>query len=472
MKNSLIVLLIALSLNAKGQGFSPNWESLDKRPVPGWFHDSRFGIFIHWGVYSVPAWGPTGDSIGVYDKYAEWYWNKLVQPGKVQKYFREYHNKTYGPNFRYQDFAPMFKAELFDPDKWADLFEKSGAKYVVLTSKHHEGFTLWPSAQSWNWNSLDIGPHRDLAGDLTTAVKKKGLHMGFYYSLYEWFNPTYLNNFPVYVDEHMIPQMKDLVTRYKPDILWTDGEWEKTSKEWKSEEFLSWLYNDSPVKENIVVNDRWGSETRSKHGGIYTTEYGLIGDKEGIDNTVPHPWEECRGIGTSFGFNRTEGLSDYSTTEQLIKLLVSTVSAGGNLLLDIGPAADGTIPVIMQQRLLDIGKWMKTNGEAIYGTDAFIRNKTDEAINPGTNKNIFFTKRNTDVYVICVDWPSADLELKGVVKNDKIRVSLLGTEKPISVRTKGENLFIVPPVLSPDDYQTAYVFKISGILDQANVKNH
>jgi alpha-L-fucosidase len=388
----------------------------------------------------------------------------------VQKYFSDFHKTTYGPNFKYQDFAPMFKAELFRPEEWAELFKESGAKYVVLTSKHHEGFTLWPSAQSWNWNSVDIGPHRDLAGDLTDAVKKQGLHMGFYYSLYEWYNPVYLNDFPSYVDQHMIPQMKDLVTRYKPDILWTDGEWDKPSSEWKSEEFLAWLYNDSPVKESVVVNDRWGSETRSRHGGIYTTEYGLIGEKEGIDNSVPHPWEERRGIGTSFGFNRTEGLSDYSTTEQLIKLLVSTVSAGGNLLLDIGPAADGTIPVIMQQRLLDMGKWLKTNGEAIYGSEAFIRNKNDEAINPKTNKDIFFTIRNKEVYVICLDWPEGDIELKGVAGKDKIQVVLLGKEKPVSIRKSGENLFIIPPVLNPDDYQTAYVFKVSGIVNQRNVK--
>jgi alpha-L-fucosidase len=463
MKNLICLLIVFTGLNLNAQTYKPEWESLDKRPVPGWFHESKFGIFIHWGVYSVPSWGPTGDSIGVYDKYAEWYWSKLVQPGKVQKYFKNFHTGTYGPNFKYQDFAPMFKAELFDPVKWAELFRESGAKYVVLTSKHHEGFTLWPSAQSWNWNSVDVGPHRDLAGDLTNAVKAEGLHMGFYYSLYEWFNPLYLNNFQSYVDNHMIPQMKDLVSRYKPDILWTDGEWEKTSREWKSEEFLSWLFNDSPVKENIVVNDRWGSETRSKHGGIYTTEYGLVGEKEGIDSSVPHPWEECRGIGTSFGLNRTEDLSDYSTAAQLIKLLVSTVSAGGNLLLDIGPAADGTIPVIMQQRLMEMGKWLKVNGESIYGTDAFIKTKKDETVNPGANKEIFFTQKNKDLYVICLNWPKADIELRGLAKNGKINVTLLGSNVSVLSKKTGDNLVIVPPVLSPDDFQLAYVFKVTGI---------
>ena len=466
LKKSFSIILLFLSVNLFGQEYSPSWASLDKRPVPGWFEDSKFGIFIHWGVYSVPSWGPTGDSIGVYDKYSEWYWNKLVNTGsRVNKHFNQFHLNTYGPNFKYQDFAPMFKAELFEPEKWAMLFRESGAKYVVLTSKHHEGFTLWPSEQSWNWNSVDIGPHRDLCGDLTDAVKRAGLRMGFYYSLYEWYNPVYRNDLPTYVDEHMIPQMKDLVNRYTPDILWTDGEWDKPSKEWKSEEFLAWLYNDSPVKTNIVVNDRWGSETRSKHGGIYTTEYGLIGEKEGIDSSVPHPWEECRGIGTSFGFNRTEGLSDYSTAEQLIKILVSTVSAGGNLLLDIGPDADGTIPVIMQQRLMEIGDWLKINGDAIYGTRAYIRTKKDEATNPETNKTIFFTKKNKDLYVIFTEWPSQPVVLENVKPAGSVSAALLGSEKPVRIKSSRNSITITPPALNPDDHQLAYVFKVSGFIE-------
>jgi alpha-L-fucosidase len=460
-KNVSVLIFLTLSVTIFSQKYLPSWESLDKRPVPSWFEDSKFGIFIHWGVYSVPSWGPTGDSIGVYDKYAEWYWNKLLNTGsKVNKYFQQFHLKTYGPNFKYQDFAPMFKAELFNPDEWADLFKKSGAKYVVLTSKHHEGFTLWPSAQSWNWNSVDIGPHRDLCGDLTASVKQAGLHMGFYYSLYEWYNPIYRSDLNSYVDNHMIPQMKDLVIRYTPDILWTDGEWDKPSKDWKSEEFLAWLYNESPVRENIVVNDRWGSETRSKHGGIFTTEYGLIGEKEGIGDANTHPWEECRGIGTSFGYNRTENIDSYSTSEELIKLLVSTVSAGGNLLLDIGPEADGTIPVIMQQRLLDIGKWLEINGESIYGTRSFIKSKKDEAINPEANKTIFFTRKVNDLYVICLDWPAGDIVLLDLKLPANAGVVLLGSKKPVRSKNSGGSVVITPPVLNPDDYQPAYVFKL------------
>ena len=462
-----VIILFFLVLILKGQNYKPDWKSLDKRPVPQWFEDSKFGIFIHWGVYSVPAWGPTGDSIDVYDKYAEWYWNKLLnKSSKVNKHFVEFHERTYGPNFKYQDFAPMFKAELFDPDQWAELFRKSGARYVVLTSKHHEGFTLWPSAQSWNWNSVDIGPHRDLCGDLTSSVKKQGLHMGFYYSLYEWFNPVYRNDFNNYVDNHMIPQMKDLVTSYTPDIVWTDGEWDRPSKDWKSEEFLAWLYNESPVKETVVVNDRWGSETRSKHGGIFTTEYGLVHDSEGIGTENVRPWEECRGIGTSFGFNRAENLNSYSSAEELIKLLISTVAAGGNLLLDIGPAADGTIPVIMQQRLMETGNWLKNNGEAIYGTQAFIKSMNDEAINPETNKTIFFTKKNKDLYVICTEWPKSNITLKGLKNSAGTRIQLLGSAGPVNSRRSGSSLVIIPPILNPDDYQPAYVFRLNNILEK------
>jgi len=464
LKPLISIVLFCYAALINGQNYKPSWESLDKRPVPAWFEDAKFGIFIHWGIYSVPSWGPTGDSIGVYDKYAEWYWNKLLtKSSRVNKNFQRFHEKTYGPSFKYQDFAPMFKAELFQPDQWAEIFKESGAKYIVLTSKHHEGFTLWPSAQSWNWNSVDIGPHRDLCGDLTASVKKQGLHMGFYYSLYEWYNPIYNNDFNKYVDYHMIPQMKDLVTRYTPEILWTDGEWDKTSREWKSEEFLAWLYNESPVKENIVVNDRWGSETRSVHGGIFTTEYGLIGEKEGIDQSNVKPWEECRGIGTSFGYNRAENLDSYSSADDLIKLLVSTVSAGGNLLLDIGPAADGTIPVIMQQRLLEIGKWLKINGEAIYNTRAFIRSRTDKSINPAVNEKIFFTKKNKDLYVICTEWPKNNIILNELESTGSSKVQLLGSTVPVSMKSSGGSTVIVPPRLTPDDKQSAYVFKITNI---------
>ncbi|MCX6620229.1 MAG: alpha-L-fucosidase, partial [Acidobacteria bacterium] len=365
-------LLSALLLSAAlfgGQTYQPTWESVDSRPIPGWFTDAKFGIFIHWGVYSVPSYAPV---IPGKLAYAEWYWNaitagKTPKANPVQAGSWEYHKRMYGADYPYQNFAPQFRAELFDPDHWADIFRRSGAKYVALTSKHHEGFALWPSAEAsktWGrpWNAVEIGPKRDLLGDLTTSVRAKGLKMGIYYSLYEWYNPLWLSDKPRYVAEHMMPQFKDVVTRYKPSIIFSDGEWDLPSSEWRSPELLAWLYNESPVKEEVVADDRWGKETRHKHGGYWTTEY-----TPGMAD-IKHPWEESRGMGFSYGYNRAERVNHYRSGRDLVILLVDLVSRGGNLLLDIGPAADGTIPVIMEERLLQIGDWLKVNGDAIYGT--------------------------------------------------------------------------------------------------------
>lgn len=448
------------------QSYAPNWASIDSRPVPQWFSDAKFGIFIHWGLYSVPAWAPARANVSVYDKYAEWYWHRIGTPpdgneglNKVRRLFTEHHQATWGTGFRYQDFAPMFRAEHFQPQEWADLFEKAGAKYVVLTSKHHEGFTLWPSAQSWNWNSVDVGPHRDLCGDLSKAVKDKGLRMGFYYSLYEWFNPLYHNNLDKYVADHMIPQMKDLVSQYQPDVLWTDGEWDHPSGKWRSTEFLSWLYNESPVRNQVVVNDRWGKETRGKHGGYYTTEYDLLHDVKADFAQIQRPWEECRGIGSSFGYNRAELLSDYSSSEQLVHLLINKVSAGGNLLLNVGPTADGRIPVIMQQRLMDMGNWLSVNGEAIYGTQAWKGRSQSNS-----KENQYYTAKGNDLYVILTEWPTGTVELEGVKK--PAAVNMLGFNGQLKAQFKGGKLSIRLPAIHPGNQpcQYAWVLKLSGAL--------
>lgn len=455
-KPFLILIAILFATTSFAQKYQANWESIDSRPVPAWFEDVKFGIFIHWGVYSVPSWAPANADIGVYAKYAEWYWWRINEKSDAGKLFRDYHNKMYGEDFLYQDFAADFKAEHFDPAHWADVFKKAGAKYVVLTSKHHEGFTLWPSEQSWNWNSADIGPHRDLCGDLTKAVKDAGLHMGFYYSLYEWYNPLYKNNLEKYVDDHMIPQMKDLVTRYEPDVLWTDGEWDHPSEKWKSTEFLAWLYNDSPVKDRICINDRWGKETRSKHGGYFTTEYDMVHEQTGVGE-VERPWEECRGIGTSFGYNRIEDLGNYMSSDALVDMLIEKVAGGGNLLLDIGPTADGRIPVIQQQRLLDIGSWMDINNEAIYGTRKW------EGAKENKTQNVFFTKKGSDLYVLCTKFPEKPIVINGISKAGSVK--MLGFEGSVKAKKSGGKVTISIPALTPATNPSPYawVFKIENI---------
>lgn len=451
-----IFLILSLGLHCLyAQTYKPTWESIDSRPVPAWFSDAKFGIFIHWGLYSVPAWAPTKGP--VYEKYSEWYWARQNPKDKPFPAFTEFHNSTYGAKTSYTDFVSEFKAEMFDPVKWADIFKQSGAKYIVLTSKHHDGFALWPSEQAWNWNSVEVGPHRDLAGELSEAVKASGLHMGFYYSLYEWYNPLYKKDFPKYVSDHMMPQMKDLVNRYHPEIFWTDGEWEIPSDQWRSTDFLAWLYNESPVKETVVVNDRWGKETRGKHGGFYTTEYDLVGDLAADRVKFGHPWEECRGIGGSFGYNRNENLEDYETSESLIYTLVNKVSMGGNLLLNVGPTADGRIPVIMQQRLKDIGDWLTINGEAIYETHAWKNTVKDKK--SGT---VFYTVKGDDLYVIATKWQKEPIKVQGVTKANK--VSMLGFNGKINYSVSKNTVTINFPQVSPLDNisKYAWVFKITG----------
>lgn len=477
---------------AQSAHYESTWDSIDRRPIPQWYLDSKFGIFIHWGVYSVPTYAAV--NIKDQNPYAEWYWNSLVEGKKAKHptdpgaFTWDFHKRNYGADFPYFDFAPMFRAELFDPDRWADVFVASGARYVALTSKHHEGFTLWRSDQanrSWGrlWNSVDIGPKRDLLGDLTEAGRRKGLHMGIYYSLYEWYNPLWLSDKPRYVTEHMIPQFKDVVTRNKPAIIFTDGEWELTSAQWHATEILKWLFNESPVAADVVIDDRWGSDTRHKHGGYYTTEYTSGMQQSG------HAWEESRGMGYSYGYNRMETLKDYHTERELVLMLIDIVSRGGNLLLDIGPRADGHIPVIMEERLTEIGNWLRPNGEAIYGTQAVqsrtrqwstgtvpkmeekefraaydINQMVDAPPEGYARVDAFYTQKGETVYAILPRWPDAPVELEGVHAPAGSKVTLLETGDTLSWNAAGSNLRIDVPqrLRSKLPFRQAYVIKMQG----------
>ncbi len=486
MKLILVTLFICCNIYMlQGQQYAPNWQSLDQRKLPTWFHKDKFGIFIHWGVYSVPSYSRV-----IPDGYSEWYWSNYNDSSRHNhEAVKSFHNSVYGKDFAYEQFAPMFKAELFNPDEWATIFKQSGAKYVVLTSKHHEGFTLWPSTEadaSWArpWNAVSTGPKRDVLADLTASVKKAGLKMGFYYSLMEWYNPVYKKSPAEYVDKVMMPQFKDLVTTYKPSLIFADGEWIMPDTAWRSTELLSWLYNESPVKDDIIVNDRWGKNTRKTHPSTYyTSEYGA-----GLSKNVV--WEESRGMGQSYGYNRMEKLTDYKTADELILILTDIVSKGGNLLLDIGPAADGTIPVIMEERLTQMGAWLKVNGEAIYSTNAFTKEKQwskgkmptaktgeyqsgydiNELIKPTNNGNafieMFFTKNENNLFcIVPVYKPS--IIIKGVKLSAKTKLEILGVNKKITWKQSGEDVIVDLTSLKPFDLAyKIFTLKISNFFNQ------
>jgi len=397
----MVGLLLITSCYCK---YEPNWKSLDSRPLPSWYDEAKVGIFLHWGVFSVPSFaslsGPTA---------SEWFW-RYWKSG--YKDFDDFMKNNYHPDFTYADFAHSFRAELYNPYEWAKLFSNSGAKYVVLTSKHHEGFCNWPSNHSFNWNAGSVGPKRDLVGDLASAIRKStDMKFGLYHSWYEWFNPLWLkdkqNHFQTndFVTAKTLPEWKEIVINYQPDLLWADGHWDAPDWYWNSTVFLSWLYNESPVANTVVVNDRWGKGCDCRHGGFWNCQ-----DRYHPSQLLNHKWENAFTLDKgSWGLNRISPLKDYLTREELLYNIVTTVAYGGNALVNIGPAADGTIYPIFQQRLSEMGNWLNLNGEAIYGT------KPCSFQNDTLTKDVFYTcpgmqkANDNSVYATFFDWPKGSI---------------------------------------------------------------
>jgi alpha-L-fucosidase len=333
---------------------SPTWEELRSRPYPQWFRDAKLGIFIHWGVYSVPSYSGA-------EQYGEWFLRGLQVGDTLRTRFMREH---YGEDFTYRDFAPLFRAELFDPHEWAELFRRAGARYVVLVSKHHDGYALWPSRYAPNWNSVEVGPKRDIVGELAGAVRAAGLRMGLYYSLAEWNNPLHRwytdppDSIAPYVDRHMVPQFKELIEAYRPVVLFSDGDWSNTAEQWHARELIGWYFNT--VGPDAIVNDRWGGGSDI---GFLTPEYSA-----GLE-VSDRPWAEVRGLGRSFALNRNEKLDAYMQAGEVVHRLASAVAAGGGMILNVGPKADGQIPLLQQERLQQLGEWLAVNGTAIYGAE-------------------------------------------------------------------------------------------------------
>lgn len=358
----LLLLLFPLCLSGQngnnGISCTDTWESLNQRGYPQWFSDARLGIFVHWGLYSVPAYASK-------EGYSEWFYRGLMTGDSERRRVMSLYADTTLPVFeQYATLTNYWHGELWNPEEWARIFKEAGAKYVVLVTKHHDGYCLWNSPQQPTWNSTVSGPHRNIVEELTTAVRKEGLRMGFYYSLPEWTNPRHIwmqdpdVQIDDYVTHYMIPQFKELVARYKPELIFADGDWLNTADQFHAKELISWYYNT--VGPEAIVNNRWGNGTQH---GFKTPEYSA-----GIDE-FNVPWAECRGIGRSFGYNRNEDPSNYLTDTELIQHFCKLVAYGGGLTLNVGPMADGTIPLIQQERLQALGKWLKTNGEAIYGSE-------------------------------------------------------------------------------------------------------
>lgn len=341
------------------------------------------------GVFSVPSF------------HGEWFWDDWItakDPDVV-----DFVTATQPPSFSYADYAPQLTYELFNATAWAELFAASGAQYVVPTTKHHEGFAMWPSAVNFNWNAMMIGPKRDVYGEIVAAVRARpeGIRVGAYHSLFEWYNPLFLedqaNNFTTrsFVDGKVLPELFDLVESYQPDLIWSDGDWVASDTYWNSTGFLAWLVNESPVKDTVVWNDRWGGDSLCHHGSYYT-----CADRFLPNTLVSHKWENAFSLDTvSWGYRRNAPLSDYLTTAQVIAQVIQTVALGGNALINIGPARDGTIDPIFADRLTGLGSWLATNGAAIYATTPW-RAQNDTAA------AVWYTSKPSSVFAIITSWPS------------------------------------------------------------------
>ncbi len=461
----MVCLAGSLRQGAQAQKkYEPTLESLDSHPLPQWYAGAKLGIFIHWGLYSVPGWAsvtrpdhklsPEEDI--KYNPYAEWYLNTMRVPGSPTE---AYHKEHYGADFGYYDFEPEFNRESkkWNPDAMAAVFKAAGARYVVLTTKHHEGFTLWPSTTpnpNPRFKPGQLHAERDIVGELTDAVRKQGLRMGLYYSGgYDWtFNTGPIESTSDYeavkpestaYGKYANAQIHELIERYHPAVLWNDIDWPKTGDALGVE---ADYYNAIP---DGVIDDRFGIE----HADFKSPEY------EKLDKISEKKWEECRGLGRSFGYNRAEGEAETIAPGELIALLVDIVSKNGNLLLDVGPEANGTIPPVQMERLKSLGAWLAQNGEAIYDTTPW----TQAAAKSAEGDDLRFTRKGEDLYVTVLGKPKAKtITIEGVPAKQGVKIQQLGGLDELGAKGQTGDLRIALTSDLKGDY--AYSFKLAGYL--------
>lgn len=447
-----------------GRGtYRPTWASVSRHRVPRWFDDAKLGIFIHWGLYSVPAFAPVPPNPEQFDPitafateagirnlpYAEWYFNSmqlLASPTQLHHLF------TYGPNFGYLDFIPAFNAaaEQWDPDDWANRFEALGARYVVLVTRHHDGYSLWPSTA--------VNPHRgpdqqhsdrDVVDELTRAVRKRtGIRMGLYYSGgVDWsFGGSPVTNLLNLV--HVTPQseeyaayadaqLRELIARYQPAVLWNDI---ASPARLDAAALFATYYNQVP---DGVVNDRWGMLP-----GLFPPHYDFSTPEYRVPPRIlPQKWETARAIGTSFAYNAQETAADMLSVERLVHLFVDIVSKNGNLVLGVGPAADGSIPPLQQERLDGLGQWLAVNGEAIFDT----RPWSDFGFTGADGVTVRYTRKGSTLYAVLLSRPAGPVViLPGLRGRRRMAVTLLGHPEPLKwQQVRGALRITLPAGLPP-----------------------
>jgi len=470
--------------------FRPDWESLQKYEVPEWYKDAKFGIFIHWGVYSVPAFGN------------EWYPRNMYRP-ESEEY--KHHIAAYGSveKFGYKDFVPMFKAEHFDPAAWAQLFKEAGAKYVVPVAEHHDGFAMYDSELS-DWTAAKMGPHRDVIGELAKAVRAEGLHFGasshrvehnfflgvgrsissdindpkyaaFYGPAHNWLEAkqgTPLANDFTFVSPawtvDWLARSSEIVEKYHPDIMYFDWWIGQASVRADLTRFAAFYYNTSLKYGDHVGVINYKDYAIQEHSAVLDLERGQLGDIR------PLYWQTDTSVSNkSWGYIKDD---TFKTPQFVVQQLIDIVSKNGNLLLNIGPRSDGTIPEEVQAVLRDVGSWLKVNGEAIYGTRPWkIYGEGPTKVAAGsfhdtdtagyTPEDFRFTTKGNKLYAIELGWPSGSETVihslgSSAMSGQKIAsVVLLGSNAKLTFQQQPDGLRIQLPPQAPGKY--AYAFRVT-----------
>lgn len=470
--------------------YKPTWGSVKTHPLPQWYDDCKLGIFLHWGLYSVPGWAPQVANIQDLLKtqgpegmlknnpYAEWYANTVQIDGSPTQI---HHHKTYGKDFPYDGFVRMFdegtaKADL---DKIAELCKTAGAGYVVLTTKHHEGFALWPSSINHPTKGV-YHAKRDLVGDLSKAVRDQGMHIGLYYSGgYDWpYNKAILKEpadvtlaapvTPEYLN-YATSQVRELIDKYQPSVLWNDVSWPPGGN---LAELFAYYYNH--VSDG-VINDRW-LQPSDKRGVMRETAMRAAGrlvqllwrhmpeksktltfpSAHWFDFSTPEykvfnkiqkkKWEATRGVGHSFGANRNERPEDIVTTTELVQMLVDVVAKNGNLLIGVGPDENGIIPEEQQKPLLGLGEWMKVNGEAIRGSRPWVVASTTTS----DGGEVRYVQNSGHIFAFLLDPPgSRTLTINGLAASSVKKVRLLGSDAKVHIDSDSGSLVVSLPKQVP-----------------------
>lgn len=472
----LLAIILSTTFIAGAQvpeKFQANWESLAKYEIPDWFRDAKFGIFIHWGVYSVPAYK------------SEWYPKRMYDSWEPEF---KHHDSMYGSHdkFGYKDFIPQFKAEKFDPNAWAELFKKSGAKYVVPVAEHHDGFAMYNTSLS-KWNAVNMGPKRDVIGELADAIRKQGLIFGLSSHRIEhwWFfngGKQYKSDVldPKYADfygpaheqsETMSPEFMndwllrctELVDKYHPQLFWFDWCIQEPELSPYRKSFAAYYYNKAQEwNKGVVINYKY-EVAFPEHVAVLDLERGKL---DGIRKLA---WQTDDAIGNeSWGYTNDNTFKD---ARYVVTNLIDIVSKNGNLLMNIGPRADGTITDEETQVLLGTGKWLSVNGEAIYGsrpwklygegpTQSASGPFADQKI-PFTSQDIRFTTKGDTLYAITLDVPKTTaLSIKSLglkTNNGKIKsIELVGSTDKISWSQKADALVIKASATYPSEFAAAY----------------